>query len=207
MSYLAEKLYLILLKIPAAIIALTVLSFGKSLCAYLLGDKSQKYSGKLTLMPNEHLDPLGFIFMLLFGIGWGKNNPVHSEKFKIKYGMALYYFSAPLANIITAVVFAFVLKFIYFNFRYLQTLSSIITVIISFNASMAVIGLIPIPPLSGYYILREFLPYNIRLKLSSYDRYFMIIFMILLITNAFSIIFRPAYAVIMTLIFKLTGLA
>ena len=38
--------------------------------AYKLGDPTAKYEGRLTLNPLASSDPMGAMFLLLFGIGW-----------------------------------------------------------------------------------------------------------------------------------------
>ena len=40
--------------------------------AYKLGDPTAKYEGRLTLNPLASIDPMGAMFLLLFGIGWAK---------------------------------------------------------------------------------------------------------------------------------------
>ena len=38
--------------------------------AYKLGDPTAKNLGRMTLDPFKHIDPLGMLCFLLFGIGW-----------------------------------------------------------------------------------------------------------------------------------------
>ena len=58
--------------------------------ASLLGDKSIKYRGRLSLNPLSHIDPLGALCMLLFGFGWAKPVPIDPRNFKnSKIGMAV----------------------------------------------------------------------------------------------------------------------
>ena len=45
--------------------------------AYLLGDKTAKYQGRLTMNPLAHMDPFGSLMMLLVGVGYAKPVPVN----------------------------------------------------------------------------------------------------------------------------------
>ena len=49
----------LLLGIPALLLAISVHEFAHGYAAYLLGDPTAKYQGRLTLNPLAHLDPLG----------------------------------------------------------------------------------------------------------------------------------------------------
>ena len=49
--------------------------------AYRCGDATAKWMGRLSLDPRKHLDPIGTICMLLFGIGWAKPVPVNPRNF------------------------------------------------------------------------------------------------------------------------------
>ena len=50
--------------------------------ALIMGDKTAKYQGRLTLNPLKHLDPLGTIMMLVVGFGWAKPVPVNPRNFR-----------------------------------------------------------------------------------------------------------------------------
>ena len=50
--------------------------------AYKFGDNTAKYSGRLTLNPLAHIDPLGAAAMILFRFGWAKPVPVDARNFK-----------------------------------------------------------------------------------------------------------------------------
>lgn len=52
--------------------------------AYKLGDKTAKYSGRLSLNPLTHIDPMGAVCLLLFNFGWAKPVPVDPGILKIQ---------------------------------------------------------------------------------------------------------------------------
>lgn len=51
--------------------------------AVLLGDKGPKYDGRLTVAPAGHLDLLGTIGTIFFGLGWAKPVAVDARKIRI----------------------------------------------------------------------------------------------------------------------------
>ena len=194
------------LKFPAVLIALTFSGFGHALCAYLMGDKSQKYMGRLSISPSVHLDPIGFIFLLIAGFGWSKPVIVNRNSFKYKYAMAIYYLSGSITNMLTAVLFVWIIKILLlFNIGF-DTLFLVLKFIVGVNVGYSAIQLIPIPPFSGYYFFKEILPYNIVRQIEPIERYSMIIFLLLVMTNATSYIIDPIYAVIYSIVLKLAGI-
>ena len=90
--------------LASVVIIFTVLplhEYAHGWVAYKLGDNTAKYSGRLTLNPIEHIDPLGALGILLFGFGWAKPVPIDSRNFKNpKSGMALTALAGPASNII-----------------------------------------------------------------------------------------------------------
>ena len=88
MSYLMNmlsdpyELVMFLFRIPIVLIALSVHEASHGYAAYKCGDPTARNLGRLTLNPVRHLDLLGTICMLLFGIGWAKPVPVNTRYFK-----------------------------------------------------------------------------------------------------------------------------
>ena len=68
--------------LPAVFIAFSFHEFAHSFVAYKLGDTAQKESGRLSLNPINHIDPIGFISLVLFGFGWAKPVQVNPYMFK-----------------------------------------------------------------------------------------------------------------------------
>ncbi|HYA92852.1 MAG TPA: site-2 protease family protein [Thermodesulfobacteriota bacterium] len=124
--------------------------------AYRMGDPTAKWSGRLTLNPLSHLDPIGTLMLFLAGFGWAKPVPVNFNNLTDKRKGLLFVSSAGvLANILLAF---FALLFI----RLFSSSSSGIAVILVYkvctdvayiNITLAALNLIPIPPLDGSKIL------------------------------------------------------
>ena len=65
----------------AFLVALTFHECSHALTAYLLGDDTAKRLGRLTLNPLSHIDPIGFLFLILVRIGWAKPVPFNPDNF------------------------------------------------------------------------------------------------------------------------------
>ena len=69
------------LSLPAIVLCLSIHETAHGGAAYLLGDRTARDSGRVTLSPMAHIDPIGFLCLLLFGFGWAKPVPVDSRYF------------------------------------------------------------------------------------------------------------------------------
>ena len=61
-----------ILMIPGMLIAFTFHEYAHAYVADKLGDKTPRFQGRLTLNPIAHIDPIGFIAVLIFSFGWAK---------------------------------------------------------------------------------------------------------------------------------------
>ena len=73
---------ILLYQIPAILIALTLHELAHGYVAYRCGDPTAKMMGRLTFNPLKHLDPIGTVFMILFGFGWARPVPVNPRNYK-----------------------------------------------------------------------------------------------------------------------------
>lgn len=161
--------------------------------AKLLGDDTAENSGRLTLNPIQHLDPLGTICMLLFGIGWGKPvpvNPSRCRKVKGKTAMALTALAGPVSNVLLALVFMIIYKVVFYTCGTVNNISYFLAAlifIIDINLYLAVFNLIPIPPFDGSRIMLAFLPTKLYFSIMKYERFIMVAIMLLLWSGILSI--------------------
>ena len=161
------------------------------LAAEVLGDPTPRLSGRISLNPIVHLDPLGSIiiplFLLISGsnivFGWAKPVPINYFNLKDKkYGMAKVALAGPAANFILALIFGLILRFIPFsNSQFSQNLSLIFSQICWVNLLLAFFNLVPIPPLDGSHILFTFLSFkyqNIKIFLIRYQIFILLFFIV-----------------------------
>ncbi len=73
---------ILLYQIPAILIALTLHELSHGYVAYRCGDPTAQMMGRLTFNPLKHLDPIGTLFMILFGFGWARPVPVNPRNYK-----------------------------------------------------------------------------------------------------------------------------
>ena len=132
--------------------------------AYRLGDPTAKLLGRITLNPRSHIDPFMTILMpLLTYIGsggsfiFGGAKPVPVDPFNLRDGLkdlALVSVAGPLTNILLAVVASFITHTLFSGYGFNEIANSgvlgfILTTTIKWNLLLAMLNLLPIPPLDG----------------------------------------------------------
>ncbi len=173
--------------IPAALLAIIFHEISHGYVAYLLGDRTAKNSGRLSLNPIQHMDPLGLLCMIIFGFGWAKPVPVNPYFFKNrKLGMALVSIAGPVSNLLMAVLSMSVILAVSLFDIESRALLGALNVVLEFflvfailNIGLAVFNLIPVPPLDGSKILFSLLPRRAYSFILKYERYGMLILLVL----------------------------
>jgi Zn-dependent protease len=190
-------IFFFLIIIPSAILH----EFSHAWMAFYLGDDTAKRAGRLTLNPLPHLDLFGTILMpiFLFIISGGSfvfayAKPVPYNPYNLrnqKTGPALVGLAGPLANLLVAIIFG-----ILFRFLPVGSFATLISIIVYANILLAVFNLVPIPPLDGSKILYAILPdRSIKVKIFL-DRYgfilvlFFVFFAFQIILPIISLVYR-----------------
>lgn len=203
-----ELIYLV----PAILIAVSFHEFAHGYVSYKLGDPTPKATGRLSLNPLAHLDPIGTLCLLLFHFGWAKPVQVNPYYYKNKKrGMALVGLAGPVMNFFIALISAYfmgyilkktggyagdVVVFIYNLLKYMYMI----------NVGLGVFNLIPLPPLDGSKIIGAILPENIYFNLMRYERYGQIIVLGLLMLNVLDVPLAMARSGIDTVIWGFVNL-
>lgn len=168
------------------------------------GDDTPRLQGRLNLNPISHIDPIGFMLLIVAGFGWGKPVEIDPRNFDGKYSLskaeAIVAAAGPLMNFFLAFVFMIIAYIVYGSTTIVNNLSAntnmvLYTVIlstISVNIGLGVFNLIPLPPLDGSKILMHFLSYNAKQWFYDNEKYFYIAFIILWITGLLAEILSPA---------------
>ena len=186
----------ILLTIPTVLIALSFHEAAHGYAAYKMGDRTAYNLGRVTFNPLKHLDPIGTIFMLVFGYGWATPVPINTRNFKNpKKGMALSALAGPLTNLVLGAlgVLLSVLTIFVANTQSVRTamynnemVYNIVQISYTFfyyfgylNLLYTVFNMIPIPPFDGSRVISLFLPTKTYFKIMQYERYSLVAVLIL----------------------------
>lgn len=187
----------ILVQIVGIAVAISVHEFGHAYSAHLLGDNTAKMYGRMTLNPAKHLDIMGLIAMLIVHIGWAKPVPVNPNNFKnYKVGNVIVSLAGVTANIIISIICVIIKKHVN-----MYAITEITSAIIIYNVSFAAFNLLPIPPLDGWGVISSFIPYKYNEIAYKYESMSSIIFLVLIITGAYSIFISPIINVIWDILY------
>jgi len=152
------------------VFAITIHEVAHGWVANRLGDPTARMMGRLTLNPIKHIDPLGTIIIPValivlnagFVFGWAKPVPVTKENLKRpRRDMALVAAAGPITNVIMALIWAAIAKLgiALIAAKYIAGIPLVAMgrfgIII--NLVLAVLNLIPLPPLDGSRIADSFL--------------------------------------------------
>lgn len=195
-----KEVYMSLLySLPGLLVAIVFHEFSHGYVAYALGDNTAKEAGRLTLNPIKHIDPVGFIAMLVFRFGWAKPVPINPMNFKNrKRDTLLVSVAGPTANFLIATIIVVVFKA---NFIKNPLIIEMLLITLWYNIMLGVFNLLPFPPLDGSKIVASLLPNKIEYYFYKYERYFYLILILLIITDMIDKILSPIiYLVINTLL-------
>lgn len=207
LSMTAADWIILLLTLPAVIVAITFHEFAHAWMADRLGDTTPRNQGRLTLNPLSHLDPFGFVLLMFAHIGWGKPVQINPNNFTSnksrKTCEMLVALAGPLMNFILAIIFAFVAVLIAnlapISFTASATgyyLAYFVELLIIINIGLGVFNLIPLPPLDGEKIFRNILPYRAQEWLDRNTQMLTTIFLVLWIFGILSYIVSPVITVV-----------
>lgn len=197
-----------LFTLPGVLIAITFHEFAHAFVAYKLGDETPKLQGRVNLNPLSHIDPIGFMFLIVAGFGWGKPVEINSRNFNGKYSLskaeAIVAAAGPIMNLILGFIFMIIFYLIFFTTNITKGLNSnaytalyyVMSGIISVNIGLGVFNLIPLPPLDGSKILMHFLPYNAKQWFYDKEQIFYIVFIVLWVTGLTSLILQPIFGAV-----------
>ncbi len=151
-------LFQFLASLLAVMIIISLHEFAHAFVAYKYGDPTAKFSGRMTLNPVRHFDPLGVLMFAVAGFGWAKPVPINPRNFK-NYTWGSFWTSAAgiIVNYLTAFIFCPLLALVHiyvlpkvdgtYAYYFLDTFFW--TMVLS-SLSFCVFNLLPLFPLDGF---------------------------------------------------------
>lgn len=187
------------------LLAITLHEAAHAWVASRCGDTTAKMLGRLSINPLRHVDPIGtVIFPILIGVlshfqfifGWAKPVPIDWSRLrKPRLDTALVAAAGPLSNIVMALLWALCLKLSTLfhpetsDTALFLSLSSEAGILI--NLLLALLNLIPIPPLDGSRIVASLLPPRLAYSYLKIEPYGFFILIILLFSGVLNRILQP----------------
>jgi Zn-dependent protease len=172
------NIHTLLLIAPPILLALTFHEYPHAYVAHRLGDDTAQQSGRLTLNPLRHLDPLGTLMIFLVQFGWAKPVPVNPYQLRNpKKDMLWISAAGPLSNMLLALVSGLLFRLFSDSTgtvdRYSITGILILMALFSMkiNLALAVFNILPIAPLDGSKILYGILPPGVGKMIFAFERY------------------------------------
>lgn len=187
----------LLISFALLLVAMTVHEFSHGWVAYKLGDPTAKYSGRLTLNPLAHIDPIGTVLLPLilfittqgrFVFGAAKPVPINYWALKNpKRDIIWVGLSGPLANFIFAIFLSILWRFL----PSFGIINFVFESLISINVLLGVFNLVPIPPLDGSRVVMGLLPDELASRYAMIEPYGFIIIIVFIGLGIFNILIEP----------------
>jgi Zn-dependent protease len=168
----------LLLIAPPILLALTFHEYAHAYVAHRYGDDTAQKSGRLTLNPLRHLDPLGTIMIFLVQFGWAKPVPVNPYNLRNpKKDMLWISAAGPLSNMLLALISGLLFRLFSDSAMIADrdSLTGLLVVMVflslKINLALAIFNIIPIAPLDGSKILYGLLPPGFGKMILAIERY------------------------------------
>ncbi len=184
--------------------AITLHEVAHGWVASFFGDQTARLSGRLTINPIKHIDPVGTVILpiltfYLTGYIFGYAKPVPVDPRNMSHprrDMAFTAIAGPVSNLLMAVFWASIAKLAYSfgeagNESWAVPLYYMGSFGVQINVVLAVLNLLPIPPLDGGNVLLNILPRRIAYRFSLIEPYGFIILVLLMISGILTKVMMP----------------
>ena len=162
---------LALMIIGSFLVAIPLHESGHALMASMLGDRTPREEGRLSLSLRSHIDPIGTLmcvllaFQPILGVGFGWGKPVKADPWKMRVGanagMLLVAWAGLIFSLLIGVLVSVLLRFVPIQMLESAVGLHVIQLLIVFasvNICLAIFNLFPLYPLDGYQIVYTLLP-------------------------------------------------
>jgi len=186
------------------VLAITLHEAAHAFVASRLGDRTAQALGRVTINPFKHVDPVGTLLVpglillaskalgggLLFG--WAKPVPVIASNLRSpRRDMGLVAAAGPGANLLMALGWGLAIKAMVVSGVGDEFFVRMAYAGILVNVALAVLNLMPVPPLDGGRILTSLLPIRLAIPYSRLEPYGLFILLALLATGLLGNVIGP----------------
>ena len=184
----------ILLPLPWIILGLAFHEYCHAWMSNRLGDPLPERQGRLTLNPLKHIDPIGFLAIIIFRFGWAKPVEINPRFYKNPLRDTVWVsLAGPMGNFILALLFILIVRFMpLLNLS--DQLINYMGIGLFYSLMLGVFNLLPVPPLDGSKILRYFLRGSVGYQFDKFEPYgFFVLILLLIIPGFQQLLFEGIY--------------
>ena len=192
--------------LPGLIIALVIHEYAHAKAADVMGDFTPRMTGRLTLNPMAHIDPIGLIMLLVVRFGWAKPVMINARNFRNwRQGELLVAVAGPVANLLVAFISLLAMAVLFKLGMFSEGVRLVLSMMVLFNINFAIFNMLPLPPLDGSKVLMVLLPGRLAYKLMSLERYRFIILIFLMMTPFLTMILIPLQRFVLSIFNLIIG--
>ncbi|MCI7234599.1 MAG: site-2 protease family protein [Veillonellaceae bacterium] len=192
--------------LPGLVIALVIHEYAHAKAADVMGDFTPRMTGRLTLNPMAHIDPIGLIMLLVVRFGWAKPVMINARNFRNwRQGELLVAVAGPVANLLVAFISLLAMAVLFKLGMFSEGVRLVLSMMVLFNINFAIFNMLPLPPLDGSKVLMVLLPGRLAYKLMSLERYSFIILIFLMMTPFLTMILIPLQRLVLSVFNLIIG--
>ena len=192
--------------LPGLVIALVIHEYAHAKAADVMGDFTPRMTGRLTLNPMAHIDPIGLIMLLVVRFGWAKPVMINARNFRNwRQGELLVALAGPMANLLVAFISLLAMAILFKLGMFSEGVRLVLSMMVLFNINFAIFNMLPLPPLDGSKVLMVLLPGRLAYKLMSLERYSFIILIFLMMTPFLTMILIPLQRLVLSVFNLIIG--
>lgn len=192
--------------LPGLVIALVIHEYAHAKAADVMGDFTPRMTGRLTLNPMAHIDPIGLIMLLVVRFGWAKPVMINARNFRNwRQGELLVALAGPMANLLVAFISLLAMAVLFKLGMFSEGVRLVLSMMVLFNINFAIFNMLPLPPLDGSKVLMVLLPGSLAYKLMSLERYSFIILIFLMMTPFLTMILIPLQRLVLSVFNLIIG--